>query len=318
MSRSLILAGTAGMLLFAGCNQAFEPDGAYRPGLVVYGFLTTRSDTQYVRVTTNYSSPPGQEVTGAEVTVRTGDRLYQFGDTTVIRNDPAGKQALFRGYVCYGFHLEELTPYELTVTTKSGEHVSAKTISLQGGNVYIENPGALSVTAGSPDNISVLARLGSNARAYLIRFLIQYRVLVNGAWVVKRLEVPSSLREADGQPVYPGFISAGSDRFPGAPLRVRAPFSAAAYARTLAAISGSAPAGSVMVESANFVLTQLDEALFAYRVVAAGQTNSGSLRLDEPDYTNIPGGLGVFGCSSEQTSSVDLTQSPSSSSLLLE
>jgi hypothetical protein len=51
---------------------------------------------------------------------------------------------------------------------------------------------------------------------------------------------------------------------------------------------------------------------------AAGQTNSGSLRLDEPDYANIPGGLGVFGSSSEQTSSVDLTQSPSSSSLLLE
>lgn len=318
MNRALIVAGTVGMLLLSACHQAFEPDSAYRPMLVVYGFLTTRSDTQYVRVSTNYNSPPGQEVTGASVTVRTGNRLYRFVDTTVMRTDPAGKPSLFKAYVCYGFHIEELTPYELSVATKSGERVAVKTVSLQGGNVYVENPGALLVSTGSAEDISVLARVGSNARASLIRFLVQYRVLVDGAWVVRKMEVPLRLRESDGQPVYPGFISAGSDRSPDFPLRLRVTFSADAYVRTLGELTGSSPAGSVKVESANFVLTQLDEALFAYQVVAAGQTNAGSLRLDEPDYTNIPDGLGVFGTVSEQSSVVDLTGPAPSMSLLLE
>ncbi|MEK7671562.1 MAG: hypothetical protein AAB344_05010 [Bacteroidota bacterium] len=43
---------------------------------------------------------------------------------------------------------------------------------------------------------------------------------------------------------------------------------------------------------------QLDDALYAYYTTANGFPDSGTLRLDEPDYTNIEGGLGVFALSS--------------------
>ncbi len=44
-----------------------------------------------------------------------------------------------------------------------------------------------------------------------------------------------------------------------------------------------------------FVLTQIDDALYNFYYVGNGPPDPTTIRLDVPDYTNVAGGLGVFG-----------------------
>ena len=66
-----------------------------------------------------------------------------------------------------------------------------------------------------------------------------------------------------------------------------------AYAYTLRKII--ADYGDVYFRQANCYLVQTDQALYVYYNVANGFRDAFSIRMDQPDYSNIEGGLGVFG-----------------------
>ena len=56
---SNLVASLVAVLQFgSGCQNSFNPKGPYEEQLVVYSVLSTRSDTQYVRVYATYN-PPG-------------------------------------------------------------------------------------------------------------------------------------------------------------------------------------------------------------------------------------------------------------------
>lgn len=85
----------------------------------------------------------------------------------------------------------------------------------------------------------------------------------------------------------------------------RVVFGAAGYAAVVSQLRQRYTGGRVRLKGTRFVLTQLDNWFYAYYSVANGFPDSGTLRLDEPDYTNINGGLGVFAVSSETVVEAD-------------
>jgi hypothetical protein len=64
--------------------------------------------------------------------------------------------------------------------------------------------------------------------------------------------------------------------------------------------------GEVNVTRALYVLTQVDANLYTYYSVVNGFLDPYSIRTDLPDFTNITGGVGLFGAIVEDSLYVDL------------
>lgn len=83
-------------------------------------------------------------------------------------------------------------------------------------------------------------------------------------------------------------------------------FSRVAYFDRLGAIYDRYPLGTVHVKRALVLMTQVERNLYTYVKVVNGFQDAYSIRTDQPDYTNIVGGHGIFGAMVEDSLSVDL------------
>jgi hypothetical protein len=295
-------------LLFAACgliscDESFNPDGPYERKLVVYAVLSDQSDTQYVRVFGNYPpvsdpayAPSDNQVSDAQVTIAHGGATYQFHDTTVPRNDRSRYTSPIRLSVAYGMPLAQASRYTLAVTSPTWGTVSASLVSLYRGRMYLQNPGSL-VNPNPATAFSVKISPGLNIAAYIIRVFLDYEV--HGAQQLSdgRMEVPISLRAggsgADAL-VYPTPIPLGGAAIPESPGNELVVFSAEAAQSALDGLRARYQGDTIHFKQAVVGLTQMDSVLYSYYNVLHGFPGSAAIRLDEPDFSNIHGGLGIF------------------------
>lgn len=274
-----------------GCSDTFSPDGPYKEKLVVFGVLSTRSDTQYVYVRTTYRSPENSgstHVEGAQVIIHEADSTFLFRDTALTINPAATEYA----HVAYRLHVQPGLTYTLSVSSPSHGSVASHGTGLYRGTLVPE-----------PDLSGDLAARvypGVNARAFIVRLYLEYEVLEDTSWIPMRAEIPVSVHES-GELVYPKPVSRDVSRVA---------FGIPGYASVVTQLRQRYPNGRVRLDGTAFVLTQLDDALFAYYSTVNGFPGSGTLRLDEPDYTNIAGGVGIFAMSSETTVRADTAGQP--------
>jgi hypothetical protein len=306
MKRPLLHISLAGLLTTViACDATFNPSGPYEEKMVVFAILSTRSDTQYVRVHTTYavtnnplSVSTDTRVPDAQVTITQGNRTFLFRDTTIARTDTSRYTTGISAYVSYTLHVEPNLPYELSVISPSLGKVMSRAVSLYKGTMYVENPPRRS--SSDADMVAVVTPVAP-IRALIVRLFLDYDVLVGNDRVRKRIEVPQGIRPETGEFVYPKPIphaQSGTDRIT---------FGVSTYAAILAQLNNQFPGGTLRLVQAVFVLTELDDALYAYYSTVNGFPDSGTIRLDEPDYTNVQGGLGFFGMSAETVLTVDLT-----------
>jgi hypothetical protein len=307
MKKLLLYSCLASLLTTViGCDETFNPNGPYQERMVVFAVLSTRSDTQYVRVHTTYpvSNDPMSvstetRVPDAQVMIIQGRNEFLFRDTTLKRNDTLRYTTDINAYVSYLLHLEPNLPYELSVTSPSLGKVTSRAVSLYKGNMYIENPPRRHEP--DADMVAVVTPVAP-IRALIVRLYLDYDVLIGNVWARQRIEVPRDVRPETGEFVYPKPIPHGQ------PGTDRITFGLSAYGAILAQLDNQFPNGALRLVQAVFVLTELDDAFYAYYSTVNGFPDSGTIRLDEPDYTNIQGGFGVFGMSAETVVMVDLTQ----------
>ena len=277
-----------------GCNDAFNPNGPYKQKLVVYGVFSSKTDTQYVRVYSTYPSSglsPAAGVTDARVTITQGTSILQFRDTTLQAIDPSGAQIPLRLFVVYTFRPVPGVNYNLGVVSPTQGSVRSSAFGLYKGRMF---------TQSNPQgDIIVQITPGANVRAFIVRMYLVFSARVGSVWEIKRVEVPRLVTEA-GQFLYPKPVQSDI---------TTAGFSFRAYAALVTSLRSQYP-GGVQLSRITFVLTEFDEPLYAYYSTANGFPDSGTLRLDEPDYTNIEGGLGVFGMTSETVFEADTTGNP--------
>ncbi len=279
MKAPVSLPMVVGMLVCAGCSETFSPDGPYQERLVVYGILTTASDTQYVQVRTTYRNPGGPAgvfVTEALVTVQQGDSVYAFRDTTILPADST--RGRVGAYVAYRLHVQPGLVYTLSVTSPSLGRVSSQATGLYRGTLL--------PYTDPLQGIGARVYPGVIARAYIVRLYLEYEVREDTTWVPGLAEVPLSV-DPNGNFSYPRPLSREVSAVA---------FDASAYAAVVSQLRQRY--GIVRLRGTRYVLTELDNSLYAYYSTANGFPDTGTLRLDEPDYTNIIGGLGVFAATS--------------------
>ncbi len=290
MKRALSILGVA-VILLAGCNQPFEPNGPVSSNLVVYCILSARSDTQYVRVSSTFGTPPAPEIRDASVSLIAAGRSIAFRDTTVLWSDTSGNPVPTNVYVAYNTKITGNYPYQLLVTTPGGLEASA-------GITTLSSP-YFSLAPGNTQGFFVLNRkFNSVAGAAVLHFYLDYYVLVNNGWVLRTEEVPTgSYDDASGNEVllYPSFSPVAVLASGGMTVSIDSTLFQVSRARVL---KRYAPAPVVYLDI-RFVLTQIDDVLYDYYYLTNGPVDNSSIRLDVPDFTNIHGGFGVFGSRSD-------------------
>jgi hypothetical protein len=315
MSRFLSVA-TACMLLILSrsCDTSFNPSTAFQPRMVAYSILTTESDTQYVRVYTTYL-PPGNDptknpnetsVTDAVVKV-TGTnpvydgRTYDFHSFELKRADQERYKDSIGAYYSFPFRPIRGASYRLTVVSPTYGSATADLTLPTKGTIQFVNPSMLLNPWTYPHDLQLSIKLSNLVDAFLVRLYVEYNVHnpENDTWTMYRTEVPfKSVEISRAMALYDytfpkltrrqtskntGYTSANTDGFT---------FQVGGYQTVVYQIVSH-------VDRSDFrrvvcYLMQADEQLYRYYEEANRFNDRNSIRLDQPNYTNIQGGIGLF------------------------
>lgn len=289
------------VLTFVTCNPVFEPKADFREQLVVFSILGTNRSEQVARVYTTYD-PEGLDpstntsegmVTNARVTLNDGTRSITMKDTLISRPDTTRYRTPMSAYAVNGLTLKGGETFTLTV--ESATHGSAvgsmtlphhATLSVNGSRI-IESGGG----TDQSEQITITAYPGHGATGTVSRIYVDYEVGHPGRPFPGRIEVPER---------YPTDILPHIERtYPqlkrllGTAAVVR--FTKEAYQLTLSDALSRHPQLPVTFKRVVVVFLQAEAHLFAYYFVTNAFFDKGSIRTDQPNHSNISGGIGVFG-----------------------
>jgi hypothetical protein len=310
------------LLLFGSCDNSFNPSAPFQPEMVVYSVLSTQSDTQYVRVYTTYNptdanpseNPDEVSVADARVTIsEVGGPTFSFQPTTIARPDTSRYTNPIVAYASFPFQPEKGKTYALSISSPVYGVATASLTMPRVGFIEAQNELLLRDPWNVPlDDIALSIGLSPVAKGFLVKFYLDYEVLDSTGWRPGRVEVPVAvLRTVDGRLLGYAFpqIERRTSPTNGSPYAGHGEhfeYLTEAYQET---IEGIALRGSsVRFKQAVFFLIQFDEPLYNYYFIANGFKDRNSIRVDEPNFTNITGGVGIFGSLAVDSSVVALPE----------
>lgn len=312
---SHLLCATA-LFFVVSCDEPFEPKGPFEEKLVVYGVLSTQSDTQYVRLYSTYN-PEGfdptvhsldKQIQGATVTLSGGGVTWRYRDTLIARLDRSRYTSDILAYVLVPFKPTPGTVYSLDVRLPDGRLARGVTSVPGRGYISVVTLHVLDQPQSFPEDLYVVASVSPRTRGFLLRFFIEFELTVNGVRELRRVEVPSRIRRSvDGgvrERIYPKLqrrTSFDSDRNHGSEY---VGFQHEAYFNTLSEIAIQYAQFNPVLKNAIFVLTQVDANLYNYYNIVNGFQDEITIRTDQPDVSSIQGGVGMFGSMTVDTASI--------------
>ncbi|HCA80150.1 MAG TPA: hypothetical protein DEP53_10490 [Bacteroidetes bacterium] len=316
---SILFLGAVLAVLGAGCEGAFTPKGPYQDRMVVYGILTNRADTQYVRIHTTYN-PAGFDpltvseesvVRDADVKVAESSKLFTFRQGTASRRDKSRYNDDVTIYISYPFSLEAGKTYDLTVSSPRYGTVTSSVTVPRRGRVQIFNSYVLNGRGTADEDLVIYGWIRELTYGVLARLYLIYETQEGDTWVRHTDEVPSSMVKYDDgtkEFFYPNLRRRES---PGVIREKEVTesfvFSRTAYVERLNDLFTRYPSGRLRIKYGLIILTQVDQNFYRYSKIVHGFEDPYSIRTDTPDFTNIAGGRGIFGAMVEDSLLVELS-----------
>lgn len=291
-------------LSLVSCNQPFDPHGPFENLPVVFCILDGSQDVQFLRLYTTF--PESREtnveypITGANVEVTTPAGVMMFRDTTLPRVDTSVFKSPLQMYAS-PFQPLSGQSYALRILSPLGEAASEITLPANAnltiqGSFFLQNPHQ------SPEDskVFVLTTLSEGAKGYVIRLFVHFDIISGGSRVSHSTEVPILIKNKDfSTAVFPTLrrktVANGFEVYP-----------VEFYALTLSEIQKRHPTGQIVFRKAALITLQAEENLYNYFSIVNAFNDRYSIRVDEPEFTNIIGGRGLFGGFSIDSLIVDL------------
>jgi hypothetical protein len=291
------LAATA-LLLFVSCNHSFSPKAPFQQQVVVYSVLSTDRDIQFIRVYTNYDvagfdpfqNASDTPVSGALVIVTGPHGTYTLKDTLLIRPDTSRYKSPIAAYTGR-WRAEPGAIYTLTVNA-AGIGSTTATVTLPGSSQPINWTYGTRIM-DDPENykgqgyVGAFTRFWQTTKAYSYQMAIEYLVLTASGWKTESIEVPmwaSYDFQSTGYPtLYNSYIYAGGG------------YSKEIYMNTLQYVVRQHAGTKLTFQRIVFRFLQVDQNWYDYYSTVRKFQDIFSIRLDEPDFTNLSNGYGLFG-----------------------
>lgn len=276
--------------------------------MIVYSILDATSDVQFVRVYRNYypadNNPANntneRAVVDAIVSITDGVQTFTFGDTLVARDDTSRYNDKIFAYVSHGFRPTPGRTYSLTVQSSSLGTVTAKTTVPSAGFVWItypsifENPKRI-VDAGVNPYVTFI--LSNFTSAYIVKFFVEYEADAENGRKVFQVQIPEQIKILSClfevyDFIYPKVVRKPPPPRPGSEQNGSHFFLRDAYQRSLELVVERNLNPSF--RKAVFYVIQFDENWYRYYGTARTFRDRFTVRLDEPDFSNLQNGVGLF------------------------
>lgn len=294
-------------MLLGSCNDGFSPNGDYTPKLIVYSVLDAAADTQYVRVYSSFSPEhyvpdtpsPNTEIVNAIVRIADDSTEVIFRDT-VITVTTGGVTMSFRVYMAPKFKPKEKKLYRLTVQSGSYPVATSTATGLDPAQIIMFDTKPLFEPL--PEREIVFdVYLGKHASAYLATLHMEYEVLQNGIWTVYSKEMPIDIvYNAAGKIAkrfypFPVLYQQGNAVYRNVQIIYQTEIYSAVISEIKEEHAAAYGAKELRFKDVRFTLVQFDNEIFTYYSVANNFPGATTVRLDEPDYSNMTNGYGIFG-----------------------
>lgn len=293
MIRILILLAVS-VLFFYSCDEDFNPYAEYEESYALTCIL--KGDSAFQVATLSHSYSPGEfnpgngaadpSIIGADIRIWYDDSVYVFKDSSITRTDTSRYNTPFRFYYNNLFKVRTKQSIEIEVLLQNGRRLKAR--STTPGEISFQEESTVLVP---PVNINIVqfywAQL-SEGTFYSSKFELRYLQLINGEHVEKIKEIPIR------------YIQRGDEFeavFPDPDNGSTIVYNMDAVTRALNEISdGDANKQNYSVyEFPVFDLIAFDLPSSRY-VSSTGQSfDDLTVSVNISDYTNIEGGLGIFG-----------------------
>ncbi len=303
-----ILAGLLvllSLLVSTGCNEPFDPRAPLQKKIILFSVLSTDRKAQYVQIHSSYMPPTfdplsntaDQIIPDAVVSIASSGNTIQLRDTLIPRTDTTRYGPTIQLFYASPFVLKRGTTYTFNVVSPTVGSASAQTtvpgiptMSVFPNRYNLDRPDLFADDA----QFIFQGDLSRTAQGYVGHLFLTYDVLKATGYEEERIEVPIGAQDTTGYglvlPVYPQL----SARTPDGSYGMQ--YFNGYYRATIDYVrSVKYPRTSVTFVWVSFVLLQTDVNLYTYYNEVHQFRDPRSIRLDEPIYSSVNGGVGIAG-----------------------
>jgi len=281
-------------LLAYSCNNSFDPLGEFKEDYALTCILKSDSSFQIVTLSHSYrgesydpySNTEDPSIIGADVRVWIGDSVYIFRDSSIVRTEPSRYGTHFHFYYNNNFIVKPNENLEIEALLQNGRRLKAS--SRAPNKIFFSTESDLLIPAGESNLVRFFWEQQVEGMFFSPQLTIRYRQNEDGNIVEKFKVIPIEYTQQDGQQI---------PSYPKPSNKTNINYQLDAIRKALEEISESDPnKGNFSIyEKPIFSLFAFDLNLSRYVSSTSQAFDDLTVTVNEADFTNVDGGLGVFG-----------------------
>ncbi len=301
----VIIFFVTAMLINYSCEENFSPKGDFQQKYILNCVI--RSDTSLQTATISRSYEVGGYdpfvnttdpfLKNAYIRIWAGDKVYFMKDSSIARTDSSRYKDPLHFFYVDNFNPGISTSLEIEAILADGKTLKAsttlpETVNWNYSNIDTSDTNAFRIPSLSHDYFSYAWFQGSSLGWYLPRLILIYSKMVNGNEERREILVPEKYED----------VGRGIEAvYPSPTKNTLASFKNSALDSVFRQISKGDPVKShYKIYALVLELLVFDDPLSKYFSVTNGFFDDYTIILDEVDYTNVEGGLGIFGSYTKQ------------------
>jgi len=288
------------VLINYSCEENFSPKGDFQQKYILNCVVRGDTSLQTATISRSYNvegyDPSANTIDpflkDAFIRIWAGDNVYFMRDSSLARTDTSRYKGPLHFFYINNFKPGNNTSLEIEAILPDGKTLKANTtlpeaVEWNYNNTDTSDTNAFRIPSLSHDYFSYSWYQGSSLGWYLPRLILVYAKIVNGSEERHEIQVPQKY-EDNGNGIGPVYPSPSKNTL--------ASFHNIALDSVFRKISAGDPVKShYKIYALVFELLIFDDNLSKYYSVTNGFLDDYTIRLDESDYTNVEGGLGILG-----------------------
>ena len=272
------------------CQEDFSPKAVFKEQYILNCIIRGDSTMQVATLGKTYdvsgfdpsTNNIDPSISGAQVFIKWHGQVFQMRDSSIARTDTSRYKGPLKFYYTTAFTPSYHDSVEITAIPKAGVILNSST-RVPNGVFFHYSP-----TYISPSDFTLfLSWIETDGSClYLPRLKILYQKRNEKQLIIHSLDVPLTYNVTNdvSTPVYPGVSEAAGLEFQRNMID-----------DYMLKVSEGDDKDNYQFLSLQLDLLVFDQFLAGYISSTNGFLDNLSIRLDEPNYTNVAGGLGIFG-----------------------